>query len=41
MLAPRRYLIVPDAPAEPGLPLAWQQQPTLLEGSGRPAADPR
>ncbi|RAJ40127.1 condensation domain-containing protein [Kitasatospora sp. SolWspMP-SS2h] len=41
VLAPRRYLIVPDAPAEPGLPLAWQQQPTLLEGSGRPAADPR
>ncbi|RKE17001.1 condensation domain-containing protein [Streptomyces sp. TLI_171] len=40
VLAPRRYLIVPDAPAEPGLSRAWLQQPTLLEGSGRPAADP-
>ncbi|MFJ1756440.1 condensation domain-containing protein [Kitasatospora sp. NPDC088134] len=41
VLAPRRYLIVPDVPAEPGLPAAWLQQPILVEGSGRPAAEPR
>ncbi|GAA4833263.1 DUF6271 family protein [Kitasatospora terrestris] len=41
VLAPRRYLIVPETPAEPGLPQAWLQQPTLTEGTGRPQADPR
>ncbi|MFD8483044.1 condensation domain-containing protein [Kitasatospora sp. NPDC059673] len=41
VLAPRRYLIVPNAPAEPGRAEAWLAQPPLLEGDGRPAADPR
>ncbi|MGW4384206.1 condensation domain-containing protein [Kitasatospora sp. NPDC004531] len=40
VLAPRRYRIVPHAPAEPGRTDAWLSQPALLEGSGRPAADP-
>ncbi|MFJ6574900.1 condensation domain-containing protein [Streptomyces sp. NPDC091368] len=35
VLAPRRYVIVRDAPAETDPPGAWLRQPILREGAGR------
>ncbi|MEV8100105.1 condensation domain-containing protein [Kitasatospora sp. NPDC085879] len=39
VLAPRRYVIVQDPPADPGRADAWHRQQTLTEGTGRTPAD--